>query len=501
MTDKIILLILFFLLLTSCPFFLTASGLNDFKQSDIYKENMFSDAGLKDAGILVLITSAKFENLTEKDKQKIIKDVLKEWGRTNKDKTVMVLIKQRLKNELWKVTNEEFVKIEESGIAKKERSDFFISGNISSDMTETSMNLFAGTYFFNNLLDASLFISVLGDSAQMGVSSRIHWFINQKFDFNAGIKSGIDLNNNLDTFFLIGINKYISYRNSLDVLASFSTTGSILFGVGLTYYEKYGQPVNDFNIGRDLSKDKTKVTEKTIRATHTNVATQSPTYTYTATATITETYTKQPTVTIAITHTVTEVKTEIIKSETTSTIIPTPTITIIIEKEKADKKKETKSGGIYIETDVLSVIKLFINDVYIKDFDLRFGFGGDFWGMNFWSDNLFYQNDVNNWGIKAMSLGLKTSFDFYPFLSSPTGFYIGPVAGIYINLIDQYQFSDSVEFITFSAGGETGYRLSLSDFIIDFGLEYSRNFNFYGFGTEDNGEIILRLQLGYFFRR
>jgi hypothetical protein len=335
----------------------------------------------------------------------------------------------------------------------------------------------------------------------MGVSSRIHWFINPKLDLNVGVRLGIDLDNNINTSFLMGMSKYISYRNSLDVLASFSTTGSILFGVGLTYYEKYGQPINDFNLSRDLSKDKTKVMEKKITTTPARGMTQSPTFAYTATATITETYTKQPAATIAITHTATEVKVEAIKSETTSTIIPTPTITIIVEKEKTDKKEETKSGGFYVETDILSVIRLFINDVSIMDFDLRFGFGGNFWGMNFWSDNLFYQDDVNDWGIKAMSLGLKTSFDFYPFLSSPTGFYIGPVAGIYMNLIDQYQFSDSVDFFTFSAGMETGYRLSLSDFIIDFGLEYSRNFNFYGFGTEDNGEIILRLQLGYFFRR
>jgi hypothetical protein len=129
-------------------------------------------------------------------------------------------------------------------------------------------------------------------------------------------------------------------------------------------------------------------------------------------------------------------------------------------------EENDSTAGFYIEGDVLNFVKNYENNIY--DIALRFGPGRDsFYATSFILEGSYYKNSIS----KGYLAGADIAFDFYPFSSSPSGLYLGPVIGGKYK-VDQTGDTYSGDPV-FSAGGEAGLRVLIGWLVLDGSFDYS----------------------------
>ncbi|MBN2754285.1 MAG: hypothetical protein JXR81_05390 [Candidatus Goldbacteria bacterium] len=520
---KIILAAVFIFL--SIPAF--AAPLDNFKRSDIYSGGMFNSASVKTGAILLLDVSEKFNLENESTRRTIIKAAVEEWRNNNKGNACMVSVSGGdLVSELWSVNeNGKIQKTEEWGAGAKSESssDFFLSGNLMGSVGTASINLYAGTYFFNNVMDASVSLNILENSVGLGLYTRGHWFVSQTLDLNAGLQvNNVGNFDNMDLSLILGASNFIGYKTSLDFTCSISTSGRVALGTGITFHQKAGSAAVPFDVTPSAN---IKTAKSNLKSSYTPAATATPENTVvilpteTMTPTAADTYTPVPTPTQTAVPSPAVQLTAVPKQETEQEMKDRLKKEILEElrkekgieqpKEKAKADTEDEKDGFYMEIDTLALARIIEGSHAQKDLDIKMGWGDcGLFGISTWMDFIMYNDE----GLDGMFWGVKIAADFYPLwninpsFSSPAGLYVGPVLGGGYGRFNQYygpgggqddEEGETGEVFGFSVGCELGYRLSLGGFLIDAGAEYAHNVRMYAFDSLDSDDIIYRLQIGW----
>ena len=510
---------LFFVFSAAAP----AGALEEFKGSDVYKSGMFENASLKSGGILLLGVSEKFTLLAKNSQKAAVKSAVEQWAELNSGRTCMVSVSgYGIDCELWEIDKSGRAKLAEEwgpGAKAETGSDFFLSGNLLGNAGAVSLNFYAGTYFFKNILDASVSLNVMENSVSLGVLGRGHLFVSEIFDLNGGLQlsSGGSLDN-MELSLLLGASNFIGYKTSLDFTCSFSTSGRVALGAGITLHQKAGNPTVPFDVTPSADK---KSAKSNLKSSYTPVATATPENTAvilpteTMTPTAADTYTPVPTFTQTAVPSPAAQQTAAPKQETEEEMKERIKKEVIeeLKKEQAIKepqaKTEEEKDGFYMETDTLAIARIIEGNHAQKDFDIKMGWGDcGLFGISTWLDFIQYNDE----GLDGMFWGVKLAADFYPLwqvnpsFTSPAGLYVGPVLGGGYGRFNQYygpgggqgdEDGEAGEVFGFSMGCELGFRLSLGGFLIDAGAEYAHNIRMYAFDSLDSDDIIYRLQIGW----
>lgn len=498
----------------------------EFKRSGVYsQDNFFDDAYVLGQGNLVVIASQKFMAQEQDKKDDISREAVDTWKLISgkQDRIVYVEIREGdKKTVLWESKGSETASIAEQwGQQRKPESglNVFLSGGVNGSFESIETMASAayatvGTYFFNNMFDSAINISYSkGGGSAFGLSGRVHFLLDPKWDFNLGLQ-GNSTGGVFDLSGLIGFSNFIAYRSSLDLTLSLGTSGIVTLGAGITHY---------FDDSRDLEitpgVNRQSVYNK-IEQDFTAISTPSKTYSSMAANTPWPTSTTEPTPLPTPTSGEEQAANEIPAPphgddtkdlqlpDDTASVESTPT-PVVTETEKKETQKELEermkkeirnefrneqtqktpaikkngtTAGIFIEADLMSIARSITNNWI--DWNARFGFGDDGnFGMCFILDGIYY--DYGR--LRGLEEDLDLAFDIYPFGHSPSGFYIGPVIGAGFN---SYRMQDyNLIFINLSAGAEAGVRLLMNWFILDAGFAFTANVNCYNTGTHNNNQV------------
>ncbi|HPI02243.1 MAG TPA: hypothetical protein PLB12_05665 [Candidatus Goldiibacteriota bacterium] len=515
---------LFFVFSAAAP----AGALEEFKGSDVYKSGMFENASLKSGGILLLGVSEKFTLLAKNSQKAAVKSAVEQWAELNSGRTCMVSVSgYGINCELWEIDKSGRAKLAEEwgpGAKAETGSDFFLSGNLLGNAGAVSLNFYAGTYFFKNILDASVSLNVMENSVSLGVLGRGHLFVSESFDLNGGLQlsSGGSLDN-MELSLLLGASNFIGHKTSLDFTCSFSTSGRVALGAGITYHEKAGSANVPFDITPAVKKQvkKAEAYYNEPSPAYTDTPANTPVYTATATNTPTAVNTATATYTVFVpAYTPSAVNTpaaarqkketeEEMKERIKKEVIEELKKEQAIKEPRAKTETEEERDGFYMETDTLAIARIIEGNHAQKDFDIKMGWGDcGLFGISTWLDFIQYNDE----GLDGMFWGVKLAADFYPLwqvnpsFTSPAGLYVGPVLGGGYGRFNQYygpgggqgdEDGEAGEVFGFSMGCELGFRLSLGGFLIDAGAEYAHNIRMYAFDSLDSDDIIYRLQIGW----
>ncbi len=470
--------------------------LTEFKNSSIYKESgLFKNAFMTNANVLILEPAEKFTAVS--DKNKIIKEISFVLSEINKseDSPVLVGIKEDiLKTTIYKIKKGgSFDKVEEvGGSYVNEEKSIYTSMGLSGNLNGlSSVGILAGSYLLNNSLDFAGNLNVSTQNLSMGFLGRIHFLISSKLDLNAGAQVSFNINDNDETTTslsaLLGISNFISYRSSLDFSLNISTAGIISLGAAITYYANMMPPLlteqppeyKKPEIKTISYEEKVYTTKPTNTPAYTD--TFLPTFTYTYTPTYTPTHTPTHTFTILITPEATSIPTKQIKETQTQDIEELKAklkeeILQELKQEKKDEKvlKETKKdtvSGFFFGINLFRYMQnLDIESDIDKYFtgNFRFGFGGDnIFGNCFNFDGTYFKYFNLDF---AYIFNLDIAFEFFPFLRSPSGLYIGPVIGG--GFYHGEKTGIIIDSPIFSLGGAAGYRFLFDWFVLDLGVKY-----------------------------
>jgi hypothetical protein len=152
------------------------------------------------------------------------------------------------------------------------------------------------------------------------------------------------------------------------------------------------------------------------------------------------------------------------------------------------------TAGFFLEADILSLVKKYEQDGSI-DTSIRFGPGHDsFYATSFILEGSYLDTDI----ATNYSAGADIAFDFYPLGRSPSGLYIGPLAGAEYFMNKQLDIKD--DYLVFTAGGEAGIRFLVNFLVLD--ANYAYTYNMYDYNNRPRGyryEQIYRAGVGLMF--
>ncbi len=509
----------------------------DFKKTAVYRD-FFDGASISGKENLVILASTKFMAMEQGARDGISREAVNAWKQISKtnDRIAYVEIREgNIRTTLWESKGRDAAVIAEQWGQQRNAEtglNVFLSGGMngsfeSKETLATSAYATVGTYFFQNMLDSSFNYSYSkGGSYILGLSGRVHFLIDPKWDFNLGVQGSYASGGGaLDLSGLIGFSNFIAYRSSLDLTLSLGASGVCTLGAGITHYFDYGK---DFDSRPKTNKQSVY---NRIEQGFTSISTPSRTLSMaenTPWPTFTMEPTPRPTPAAEQVQEATEIQTAPVSGETkdiqppdtTSESTPTPYATKYDGKKETQKeleerlkkeirdelrdeqtqkkpavKKDGTTAGIFIEYDMMSFGRSFVNNW--TDWNGRLGFGDDGnFGMVFIIDGMKY-DDANMTGL---TVGLDIGFDIYPFGRSPSGFYIGPVIGGRTNHL-KVNLKNSYDFYTIAAGGEAGIRALMNWLVLDLGFAYTAGIDIYGPSSELNvSEIKQQIKGDCFFR-
>ncbi len=474
-----------------------------FKKTSFYtNQKIFEDAFISAQGNLVLTASAGFLALKQGVKETISKDAIYAWKQASKisGRAVFVEIREGDKcTTLWKSEgNNSAVMVEQwgPGIVPDSGRRIFMSGAVTANTAQEGAVISGtiGTYFFKDILDTALNLSVSGSSASVGLSAKAHYLITPLWDLNGGIQLSLTGNGDNSAFemaALIGASNFLSYRSSLDFSASIGNTGAFMIGSGVTYYFD-GRPEMGTQPAPIKKEDVKRAATPLFTATEIPAreeepaptdtprpeSTPWPTSTRVPEATATNEPTQEIIPTVGASN---EKETEATPAEIKAQPEETPAARETQERventgadvqERPADQKEGTTAGFFMESDILNLATS-IPDRWVN-INLTFGFGTDsIFGMSITPG---YMTLEKGGPVTYDLLSVNVALDFYPLGRSPSGIYLGPVVGFrhYIDAVheplDVTNTEDKVLY-----GGQAGVRVLAAGFVMDAAAVYMMN--------------------------